>query len=133
MCSPSFQVFIVLALAAVAAADNAPRYGYAPAPAYGPAAPVYADEAPVYAFNYGVADDYSGANFNHGENRDGYATSGSYSVALPDGRIQTVNYKVADANSGYVADVTYSGEAKYASAPAYAPAPAYNPAPVYHG
>ena len=137
-----FQVFIILALAAVAAADNAPRYGfaptaYAPAPSYGPAAPVYADVAPVYAFNYGVADDYSGASFSHGENRDGYATSGSYSVALPDGRIQTVNYKVADANSGYVADVTYSGEAKYNPAPAYkatpayAPAPAYNPAPVY--
>ena len=134
ICSPSFQIFIALALAAVAAADNAPRYGYAPAPAYGHAAPVYADEAPVYAFNYGVADDYSGATFNHGESRDGYTTSGSYSVALPDGRIQTVNYKVADAYSGYVADVTYSGEAKYAPAPApYKATPVYAPAPVYHG
>ena len=82
-------------------------------------------------------DDYYGTKFNAGENRDGYATSGSYSVALPDGRIQTVNYKVDDAYSGYVADVTYSGEAKYdaykpaAYAPApYKPAPAYAPAPA---
>ena len=70
--------------------------------------------------------------FNAGENRDGYATSGSYSVNLPDGRIQTVTYTVADAYSGYVADVSYSGEANYAAAPAYKAAPAYAPArPVY--
>ena len=36
---------------------------YAPAPAYA-AAPVYADEPAVYAYQYGVADDYSGAQFN---------------------------------------------------------------------
>ena len=36
---------------------------YVPAPAYG-AAPVYADEPAVYAYQYGVADDYSGAQFN---------------------------------------------------------------------
>merc|ERR1712168_536591 len=121
--STNMKVFIVLALAAVAAADNAPRYGYAPAPAY-KAAPVYADEPAVYAYNYAVADDYSGSRFNAGENRDGYATSGSYSVNLPDGRIQTVTYTVNDAYSGYVADVSYSGEAKYAPVPAYKPAAA---------
>ena len=120
---------------ALAAADNAPSY--APAPAYAPAPkyaaePAYADVPPVYAYNYAVADDYSGSKFNAGENRDGYATSGSYSVSLPDGRIQTVTYTVSDAYSGYVADVTYSGEAKYAPAPApYKPAPAYAPAPAY--
>jgi hypothetical protein len=115
----------VLALAAIAAADDAPRYGYAPA------APAY-DEPAVYAYNYAV-DDYNGAKYNAGEQRDGYATSGSYSVALPDGRLQTVNYKVADAYSGYVADVVYTGEAAYPaySKPAYAPAPApYVPAPA---
>ncbi len=137
---------------------HAPAPAYKPAPTYAPAKPVYHapakpayhaaepeyNEPAVYAYNYAVADDYSGANFQAGENRDGYATSGSYSVALPDGRLQTVNYKVADAYSGYVADVTYSGEAKYAAAPApykaapaykpapaYAPAPAYKPAPAY--
>jgi len=129
-----FQSFIALTLVAVAAA--AP--GYVPAPAYAPAPayPAYKEpayDAPaVYAFNYAV-DDYYGSKYNHGENRNGYATSGSYSVALPDGRIQTVNYKVDDANSGYVADVVYTGEAAYPaySKPAYAPAPAYGPAPVY--
>merc|ERR1712121_428052 len=86
----------------------------------------------------GVADDYSGANFNAAENRDGYATTGSYSVALPDGRTQHVNYNVADAYSGYVADVTYSGEPHYAAAPvahavAHAPvAHAVAHAPVVH-
>merc|ERR1712200_363583 len=63
----------------------APVYKPAPAPVYhAPAhhAPAHHDEPAVYAYNYAVADDYSGANFQAGENRDGYATSGSYSVAL---------------------------------------------------
>ena len=100
----------------------APVY-HAAAPAY--RAPTYQapayDQPAAYAYNYAVADDYSGVNFNAAENRDGYATTGSYSVALPDGRTQTVNYRVDDAYSGYVADVQYDG---YAAAPAYQPAPA---------
>merc|ERR1739844_675140 len=68
---------------------------------------------------------------NADESRDGYSTKGSYSVALPDGRLQTVTYNVADGYSGYVADVTYSGEAQSPEATAYKPAP-YKPAPVYH-
>ena len=102
-----------------------------PVPGYGHPAPVYADVPAAYNYAYAVADDYSGANFGATEQRDGYATSGSYNVALPDGRIQTVTYRVDDAYGGYIADVTYSGEAKYAPAPAH-PAPAYKPAPVYH-
>merc|ERR1711887_360179 len=111
---------------------HAPTYHAAPvvhhAPVHHAASykePAY-DGPAVYGYEYAVADDYSGAKFNAGENRDGYATTGSYSVTLPDGRTQTVNYKVADAYSGYVADVQYSGE------PHYAAAPAYKPAPVYH-
>merc|ERR1712001_464404 len=108
---------------------------YHPAP-YAPA-PAYADVPPAYNFAYAAADDYSGVIFGHSETRDGYATSGSYTVALPDGRIQTVTYKVDDAYGGYIADVQYTGEAKYepyhpAPAPAYKAAPVYKPAPVYH-
>merc|ERR1712000_574527 len=97
---------------------HAPAYHAAPVVYHAPAhaasykEPEY-DGPAVYAYEYAVADDYSGAKFNAGENRDGYATSGSYSVALPDGRLQTVNYKVADAYSGYVADVQYTGAPTY--------------------
>merc|ERR1739844_658341 len=112
---------------------------YHPAPApYHPApyaaphhAPAYADVPAAYNYAYAVADDYSGSTWGATEQRDGYATSGSYNVALPDGRIQTVTYRVDDAYGGYIADVTYSGEAQY---PEYKPAP-YKPAPhapVYH-
>ena len=37
---------------------------YAPAHPAAYAPEVYADEAPVYAYQYGVSDDYSGAQFN---------------------------------------------------------------------
>merc|ERR1712117_665956 len=87
---------------------------------------------------YAVADDYSKANFNAEETSDGASNvKGSYSVALPDGRIQTVTYS-SNGYDGFVADVTYTGTAVYPeekaykpAAPAYhAPAPAYAPAPV---
>jgi hypothetical protein len=115
----------------------APAYAPAPKPAYGPAE-VYADVAPQYNFEYAVSDSYSN-NFGHSESRDGYKTSGSYRVILPDSRTQIVTY-TADEN-GYVADVKYEGEAVFpaevkssyapAPAPAYAPAPAPAPAPAY--
>ena len=91
----------------------------------------------MYNFGYDVRDDYAALNYGHDEKRDNYATSGSYRVALPDGRTQVVSYSVSDAFSGYVADVKYEGEPKYeaykpAPVPAYkpAPAPAYKPAPA---
>ncbi|XP_068213310.1 uncharacterized protein [Palaemon carinicauda] len=77
-------------------------------------APEYPTEPPKYSYNYGVADDYTGANFAASESREGYKTEGSYKVNLPDGRIQTVKY--VDNGDGLVAEVSYEGEAKY---PAY--------------
>merc|ERR1712080_444270 len=100
-----------------------------------PAGPPAYGAPPAYAYEYGVADDYSKANFGQNEKRDGYATSGSYRVALPDGRTQIVTYGTADAYSGNVAQVVYEGTAHYGPGPAYKPAPhaapAYKPAP-YH-
>merc|ERR1711892_158793 len=81
------------------------------------AAPVaYPDEPSPYTYTYGVADDYSKATFNAAETGDGAGNAeGSYTVALPDGRIQHVNYK-ADGYEGYVAEVTYEGTAAYPEA-----------------
>ena len=100
------QTFIVAAFVAVAA--GAPTGPLVAAPAY--AAQDLA-EPPVYTYQYGVSDDYSGANFQQSESRDGYTTSGSYSVALPDGRTQTVTY--SDNGDGIVKDVTYDGVPQY--------------------
>ena len=101
------QAFICAALLGVAAALPAGVVVAAPG---GYAAGDLA-EPPVYAYNYGVADDYSGAAFSQTEQRDGYATSGSYTVNLPDGRVQTVTY--SDNGDGIVQDVSYSGTPQY--------------------
>ena len=92
-------------LVAAISADGPPAYG--PAPAYAPA-PSYEKEVPQpYQYQYGVQDDYSGANFAASENSDANVVTGTYTVHLPDGRIQTVKY-TADHYNGYVADVTVS-------------------------
>ena len=127
-----FQVVLASALVAVSFAAGPPAYG-APAP--------YVEEKLVpqpFAYEYGVNDDYSKANFKKSETQDGNGVVvGSYVIALPDGRIQTTKY-TADHANGFVAEVTYEGQAVYppepaggykAAAPvAYAPAPAYKPA-----
>lgn len=122
---------------------------YAPAPKYRPAGPKYKEpeyDPQPYTFEYGVADQYTGANFKATESQDDAGTVlGSYTVDLPDGRVQTVTYK-ADEYGGFVADVSYQGEpiyppepaegygntykAQYKAAPKkYAPAPKYQPKP----
>ena len=127
-----FQTCVTI-LALAAAALAAPS-GPAPAPGYD-----YPDVAPLYTFGYNVnnKEGYEPQLFNHDENRDGYQTHGEYSVALPDGRIQRVVYRV-DGDSGFIADVTYEGEARPYEyhpkpAPVYKPLPApvvYKPAPA---
>ena len=98
-----------------------------------------------YHYDWSVVDHYTGQDFGQEEARSGYNIDGGYTVLLPDGRKQIVTYKVADAHSGYVADVRYEGEAQHYELPAdyvpftvhktyapghgYAPKPAYKPAP----
>ncbi|XP_076059599.1 larval cuticle protein A3A-like [Oratosquilla oratoria] len=113
------QVTLVLSLLVVVlAAPSNPPYGYSPpTPAY--------DDPPRYDFNYAVKDDYSNNDFGHQENRDGYNAQGGYSVLLPDGRLQRVTYTV-NGDEGYIAEVTYEGEAQY---PVHQPA-SYRPTPA---
>ena len=128
-----FQCAIFAALFAVAMArpDGPPPPAYAPAP-YHPPAKGYAPEKlppQPFAYQYGVADDYSGANFEKAENQDASGNlQGSYRVNLPDGRVQIVTY-TADHHNGFVADVKYEGTAVYPEEKPYKPAPKYAPAP----
>merc|ERR1712012_1207634 len=86
-----------------------------------------AEQSP-YTFTYAVADDYSKSSFNAEESSDGASNvQGSYSVALPDGRIQHVKY-TSNGYDGFVADVTYEGTAVYPEEKPYVPALA----PAYH-
>ena len=80
-----------------------------------------------YSFAYDVKDEYYN-NYGHKETSDGKYVTGSYHVALPDGRHQTVTYKADE--YGYVADVKYDGEAKYDYKPAAYKAAEYS-APAY--
>ena len=115
-----------MSILALSSSDNTPGYT---APA--------SDQPAVYNYHYAVKDDYTGTNFEATETREGDPTSGSYSVDLPDGRTQIVTYNVADAYSGYVADVSYAGEPQYApEEPApqvYSPPPTvYKPTPAVY-
>ena len=84
----------------------------------------YSDAPAQYSYDYKVQDASSGVDFGQTESRDGAATQGSYYVALPDGRVQRVTYTVSG-DGGYVAEVSYEGEARY---PTTAARPAYRPA-----
>merc|ERR1712003_329505 len=106
-------------------------------PAYGPPVVGYKEEKlppQPYAYEYGVADDYSKSNFKKTETQDaGGNVAGSFTIALPDGRIQTTTY-TADHTNGFIAEVTYSGEAVYPPAPAGGYPGEGHPAvaPAYH-
>merc|ERR1739845_194718 len=108
----------------LATVSAAPQYPVAHAIAHpvaaGYAAPDLAEVSP-YSYNYAVADDYSGAAFNQAETNDGTGVvEGSYSVNLPDGRIQHVNYHANDYD-GLISEVTYEGTAAYPEAIAHGP------------
>ncbi|XP_037794289.1 pro-resilin-like [Penaeus monodon] len=94
-----FKIFVVLSL--VAAVFAWPETGY---PSH--------EEPAKYSFKYEVKDEPSGNDFGHQEARDGPHTQGDYFVKLPDGRLQQVAYTV-DGDSGFVAEVSYEGEAQY--------------------
>merc|ERR1712203_659453 len=125
-----FKIFVASALVATAFAAGPPAYG-APAPYHEEKLPPQ-----PYAYEYGVADDYSKANFKKTETQDANGVvAGSFVIALPDGRIQPTKY-TADHVNGFVADVAYEGTPVYPPEPkeGYGHAPAYAPAPppAYH-
>jgi Insect cuticle protein len=63
-----------------------------------------------YRFSYAVKDGNSGDDFSHTQKQENGAVQGSYSVQLPDGRVQIVKY-TADDIHGYRAEVSYEGTA----------------------
>merc|ERR1711936_511437 len=92
-----------------------------------PYSPTVQEPSQPSSYQYGVKDEYSGANFGASETSDTKVVSGTYTVVLPDGRVQTVKY-TADDYAGYVADVSYQGEAVYPDVKPYKPAPPKYPA-----
>ncbi|XP_064123070.1 cuticle protein 8-like [Macrobrachium nipponense] len=105
-------LLVVLGLAALVVADSRETYSYA-APRGSSESQESLESGEVkYNFNWAVGDDSSSNEFGHQEARDGEDTQGSYYVQLPDGRLQKVSFHV-DGDDGYVAEVTYSGEAQF--------------------
>ncbi|XP_042883279.1 pro-resilin-like [Penaeus japonicus] len=109
------KILVLLGLAAMVAADSRETYAYRrPQASSEESAESYESTEAKYDFNWAVSDDSSSNEFGHQEARDGDHTQGSYYVQLPDGRLQKVTYYV-DGDSGYVAEVSYEGEARYDS------------------
>merc|ERR1712212_66949 len=114
--------FLLLVSASSLAAPNYPKEApSSPGISYEPVQ--HKKEHPHMPYNYAwaVADPGAGLDFGQNENSDGNVVSGEYRVLLPDGRTQIVRY-TSDHVAGYVAEVTYEGEAKPYVAP---PKPAY--------
>nr|XP_027228697.1 pro-resilin-like [Penaeus vannamei] len=118
------KVLLLLGLLTVAAADKLPAFSYGAPEASEEASEEF--EPAKYDFQWAVKDDDSGNDFGHQESRDGDDTQGSYYVQLPDGRLQKVTYHV-DGDDGYVAEVSYEGEAQYPESQESQEAPVYAP------
>ncbi|XP_042858303.1 pro-resilin-like isoform X1 [Penaeus japonicus] len=119
------KIALFLVLVAFASADKRPSFSYGVPQSMEEHSGEESDP-PKYEFRYGVKDGYSGVDFGHEESRDEDETEGSYSVQLPDGRVQRVSYHV-DGDDGYVADVTYEGEAEFPESEESREAPVYAP------
>ncbi|KAK3876508.1 hypothetical protein Pcinc_018699 [Petrolisthes cinctipes] len=111
-------VFVLVCVAAATSADQRPGYSYPsrssfPQGSYDYSPPQIREdpEEARYDFDFVVLDDETGTDFSRQEAREGNRTEGSYSILLPDGRLQTVTYYV-DGDSGFVAEVSYDGEAE---------------------
>ena len=70
-----------------------------------------AEETRPYNYEYQVKDEESKNDYEKNESSDGTTVTGSYRVLLPDSRVQVVTYTAGP--DGFVAQVTYEGEAKY--------------------
>ncbi|XP_064122594.1 pro-resilin-like [Macrobrachium nipponense] len=105
-------LLVVLGLAALVAADSRETYSYAAPRASSGSEESFESGEVKYNFNWAVSDDSSSNEFGHQEARDGDDTQGSYYVQLPDGRLQKVSF-VVDGDDGYVAEVSYEGEAQF--------------------
>ncbi|XP_068210634.1 pro-resilin-like [Palaemon carinicauda] len=130
------KVLIFFGLVALAVADKRPSFSYGVPDSSSRSDESFESTEAKYNFNWDVNDDSSSNEFGHQEARDGEDTQGSYYVHLPDGRLQKVSFHV-DGDDGYIAEVTYSGEAQFpessesessesvesAEVPRYAPPP----------
>ncbi|XP_076064591.1 cuticle protein 19-like [Oratosquilla oratoria] len=102
----SLSLAAVACCASVVLSDMAPQYHPVAHPS------PYKIPAKPYSYEYAVNDEYLGNQFRVKQQSDGEVVNGSYQVKLPDGRIQDVSY-TSDHENGFVADVTFQGEAKH--------------------
>eukprot|EP00090_Calanus_glacialis_P028472 TRINITY_DN45721_c0_g1_i1.p1 TRINITY_DN45721_c0_g1~~TRINITY_DN45721_c0_g1_i1.p1 ORF type:complete len:117 (-),score=45.86 TRINITY_DN45721_c0_g1_i1:89-439(-) len=97
-----YTLLLAMSTSLTLSQPQAPK-GYAPVP----------EAHQPFQYQYGVADEYSNSNFQKSESQDKNGNvKGSFVIALPDGRIQTTTYTATE-QGGFIAEVTYQGEAVY--------------------